>query len=422
MNSKKKIWVIQTGEPLSIDGGHPRPMRAMNLTRLLLKKGYEVTLVSSDFYHQNKTHRFKKYTDIIQKEGNRLVLIPSPGYIKHIGLMRIIDHMILGFRFYLWLKKQIDKPDCIFIGYPPIELSFFLANWAKKNNLPYIIDVKDLWPDLFLEIFPKKFNFIFTFFISPYFFMKNKALKNARAFCTISENYLKWMLKASGRKINEFDTISNLSAPDPNKLCEDELYNANNWWLEEHKLDLTHRKRFIFIGSFMSVYNFHPIRDIFKKLRTFINDFEIIICGRGPYKSEIEDIFKNEKNFKLIDWIDYPKIVALSKASSGAIIPYKNIDNFINNIPNKVIDSLSFGLPLISVVNGEIFNLINKYDIGIHIDEERNEKSIQYLCNILNNEEFFQQKSKNCKKLFYDKYSLDNVYSKIIQNIEKILS
>ena len=43
-----KIWIFQTGEFLPIDGENIRPMRAINLLNILLKRGHSVTLLSSD--------------------------------------------------------------------------------------------------------------------------------------------------------------------------------------------------------------------------------------------------------------------------------------------------------------------------------------------------------------------------------------
>ena len=36
------IWILQTGEPLHIDEGKPRAMRAMNLSNKLVEAGHNV--------------------------------------------------------------------------------------------------------------------------------------------------------------------------------------------------------------------------------------------------------------------------------------------------------------------------------------------------------------------------------------------
>ena len=57
MSDSLTIWLLQTGEPLHIDAGNPRPMRAMNLANALVAAGHKVVLWSSSFYHQEKRHR-----------------------------------------------------------------------------------------------------------------------------------------------------------------------------------------------------------------------------------------------------------------------------------------------------------------------------------------------------------------------------
>jgi hypothetical protein len=49
-----KIWILQTGEPMPLDRGSPRPMRAMNLASTLVARGHDVTILTSAFYHQEK--------------------------------------------------------------------------------------------------------------------------------------------------------------------------------------------------------------------------------------------------------------------------------------------------------------------------------------------------------------------------------
>ena len=48
------ILILQTGEPLDIDEGEMRPMRAINLTNKLNKENIKVELISSVFDHTKK--------------------------------------------------------------------------------------------------------------------------------------------------------------------------------------------------------------------------------------------------------------------------------------------------------------------------------------------------------------------------------
>ena len=149
------VWIFQTGEPLHIDNESPRPMRAMNLSNKLAESGHSVVLWSSAFSHQRKEHRTKKYKIHKVDDNLEIRLIPSCGYKKHIGLMRLIDHLQLAWNLKKLLKRERGVPDIAFIGYPPIETAAVMSKWLKKRKIPMMLDVKDLWPSMFVEVFPK---------------------------------------------------------------------------------------------------------------------------------------------------------------------------------------------------------------------------------------------------------------------------
>jgi len=77
------IWILQTGEPLQSDRQDVRPMRAINLSNALVAAGHDVVLWSSDFYHQEKRHRFGENRSIRLSDSFEIRLLKSLG-IKEI--------------------------------------------------------------------------------------------------------------------------------------------------------------------------------------------------------------------------------------------------------------------------------------------------------------------------------------------------
>ena len=51
-------------------------------------------------------------------------------------------------------------------------------------------------------------------------------------------------------------------------------------------------------------------------------------------------------------WINYEKISILYKYSSATIAPYLSKENFDSNITNKITDSFSYGLPVLTSLDG----------------------------------------------------------------------
>ena len=241
-----KFWILQTGEPIHIDTENYRGMRALNLTDTLLERNHKVTLWTSDFNHQTKKHRFGKSQTITLSENYNLKLVPSIGYRSNIGLRRLIDHIQLGFNLRKLLKYE-QLPDLAFIGFPPIEVAFVMSKWLRKNNVPYILDVKDMWPEIFLNQFKGKRRFLGSIIFGIHFHMRNQVFKRATGISSITPEFLNWALTISGRQAHRFDSVNYLTAKEP-KFTDEEMKHSLSWLYEKGIHD-SNVIRMTFIGS-----------------------------------------------------------------------------------------------------------------------------------------------------------------------------
>lgn len=413
-----RVWVFQTGEPLHCDSGNPRPMRAMNLSNALVESGHDVVLWSSGFFHQEKRHRTKVFESIIINEHLKVNLIPSIGYKKNIGLGRLIDHAQLAWNLYKILgSNKFSAPDVAFVGYPPIETSAVLLSWLNTRKVPTIIDVKDQWPSLFLEPFPKILHPILKILLTPYFFYSRRALNDASAFTTMSQGYLNWMSRFSRRPLSEYDIVTPLTSPKYLSSIE-ELINAEKWW-SERGVSISTNRRFCFIGSFMSVFDFSVIRDAASRFQREGIDCQFVICGDGGFSKEIRSIMKGLDNVIFPGWIDAPKIAVLAKCSRGSLIPYKNIENFTLNIPNKVIDAFAHAMPIITTLMGEVENIVLKEKVGFACNSNTNLEFFDAM-NFLLDDDLHADMSKRALNLYDTSFSHEKVYGELVDLLERL--
>jgi hypothetical protein len=151
-------------------------------------------------------------------------------------------------------------PDVAFVGYPPIETAFILTSWLKKKKIPYLLDVKDQWPLIFIESFPKILQPLIQLILLPYFYIAKKTLKDSPAICSISNSFLDCFLKFSNRKKNKFDIVAPLTSPNYQfkNLEEKHTY---SWWLEKGIIP-NNSFRVIFIGSFSRAFDFDLIFNV----------------------------------------------------------------------------------------------------------------------------------------------------------------
>ena len=403
------VWILQTGEPLHSDYGNPRPMRAMNLANALVDKGHSVILWSSAFDHQNKIHRSVKYKTYNINANLEIRLIPSCGYKKHIGLGRLIDHAQMAWNLREILKREKTPPDIVFIGYPPIETAAVMSKWLKKRKVPILLDVKDLWPSIFVDTFPKGLRPLARVLFHPYFYLAKRTMRDVNGISAMSKGFLDWCQYFSERPQGVSDRVVRLTTSNL-KANVDQLSSAKLWW---GKLEVNPGvPKVFFTGTFSTAFDFYPIYIAAKE----VGDCQFILCGRGPCLDEIRELMKGLPNVIFPGWIDSIQMESLADMSMASLAPYKNVKNFTLNIPNKVVDSLMLGLPILSPLTGEVESLIDNKKVGFTYND--NNSLINCIQSLINDDKLQNLMSINAKKLYEEEFEFDKVYDGLVEHLE----
>ena len=273
------VWILQTGEPLNCDGNQLRPMRAINLSKALVEKGHKVEIISTRFFHQEK--KFRKDIKINNKPGIIETLIDSPGYESNISFRRLFDHHILSFNLLMNLLKREKKPDIMFVGFPPIEWSFVSICYSFLKSIPIVIDVKDLWPDIFWDkedINPLKKEFI-KFLFLPYR-IYSIFVASLTDYITgpteliakyYKNNYQNKFLSKILKNHDPKTFPSPIVPPKEEEQIKQDIV----------KTDPKECLNILFIGSLMSVYDFETIKKSIEILNKKEIKIQLFIAGRG---------------------------------------------------------------------------------------------------------------------------------------------
>ncbi len=414
-----RIWILQTGEPLHCDEGSPRPMRAINLANALVARGHSVVLWSAAFNHTTKRHRTRSFTTITVSDRLQINLLPSMGYQRNIGPGRLADHAELAYRLAALLRSgHHAPPDVAFVGYPPIECAAVMLRWLRRRSIPAIVDVKDLWPSLFLEPLPVAARPLGKFALAPYFWLGRRALRDATGFSSMSEGYLDWMARFAGRGLTARDIVVPLTAPETS-ISGEELSEAGDWWRTQGVV-LDDRRRVCFVGTFMSVFDFSGIRDAAARMEKDGIQCQFVICGSGGHEREIREMMAGLRNVVFPGWIDSPKMASLARGSIASLIPYKNIENFTLNTPNKVIDALANRLPIVTSLTGVVQRMVDAENVGYCYTGEPGKDCYSAIKALLSDRELQAAMSVRARALYDRRFSYEMVYGALVSHLEAI--
>ena len=406
------VWILQTGEPLQIDSGATRPMRAMNLSNKLLKAGHTVVLWSSAFDHQKKIHRSRNYKVIKVNNNLEIRLLPSNGYKKHMGFGRLVDHAQMAWNLRKLLKFEKSIPDVAFIGYPPIETAAIMSEWLKKKNVPTLLDIKDLWPSIFVDVFPKFLKPFARVLLHPYFYLAKRTMRNVDGISAMSQSFLNWSLSFANKPSSSYDKIVRLTN-EKVKSTDKDLILANEFW---EKLNVKYETpKVFFTGTFSTGFDFDQIRIAAE----IIKECQFVLCGHGPCLNETQKLMKDLPNVIFPGWIDKFQLESLANMSIASLAPYKNVENFTLNIPNKIVDSLLLGVPILSPLKGEVASIIENNNVGITYDD--NKPLNKCIKSLIDDNRLQKIMSNNARNLYDEKFEFNNIYDSLIIHLENIV-
>jgi glycosyltransferase involved in cell wall biosynthesis len=407
-----RVWILQTGEPLEIDNNGLRPMRAINVSNALADQGHQVTLWSSDFDHFKKQHRFGSEKTIEVSSQLTIRLIKSRGYNSHIGVGRLIDHAQLGLNLKKMLKHE-TVPDVSFIGYPPIEPAYVMSNWLRKKRIPYMVDVKDAWPQILLRGLPKAMRPLGRFALTPYIFAMKKTFKNALSISSITDPYLSWCNKSANRKPSKFDRVTPLTVQ-KQTFAKEEIQVAEKLLGELGVIDDS-RFKLTFIGTLNSAFDFSPIIRAIKNL-----DIQLIIAGDGPQFGDLKNESKNNKNIILLGWIDSVVANVLMTKSSLMLAPLKDLDDFRMSMPNKFFDAMQNAKPILTSISGYTGNFLKHHNIGIEYSSEDAENLEKILETMAHDPNMILKMGNRAREVYETFFEFKDVYGNLVDDLENL--
>lgn len=314
------------------------------------------------FYHQEKRHRFGCDKNIQVSDLLEVRLIASRGYQKNIGPARFFDHAQLGWRFDK-LACQFEKPDLAFIGFPPIEIAATAVRHCKRRGVPTLLDVKDLWPDLFEDPLPVIAKPLARTILWPLRHLAKRAIQECSGICAPSDGFLDWARRCGGTQARIADIISPLTSP-IQTISPDAFESAERKW-DNLGVLADSRKRAAFIGALSRSFDLDSI--IAAASAESGKGWQFVICGTGESETRLRDHAALHSNIVMPGWIDRAMINVLLARSTVGLAPYRSIPNFELNICNKVYDYMHSGVPIISPLQGDVRQLLEREQIGFPI-------------------------------------------------------
>ncbi len=355
-----RIWFVTIGEPWPTDGEHPRLLRSGINAAYFTEQGHEVVFFNSTFDHLAKRERASHDVQIDIQKNYRLIGLAGGTYDRNISIQRIAYHRRVA-KHFRSRSRLLEAPNAVVVSLTPLELAREAVAYGTRNNVPVVVDVRDMWPDIWADYLPRILRPAKYVFLAPFYRDLKRAISGATGIIGITDSAVDWALESAGRVRGpldqEFPLAYMMKGPSRHKVDA-----AKRWWFDQGVTSNPNEMIGCFFGTLSSRVDLRTPLEAQK--RSLDRRVKLIICGLGEERGLIEDFARDCSQIIYPGWVDAAQIQALMELSSFGLLPYRPTFDFSRSLPNKVFEYLSGGLPIVTSLRGEIERLFDKFNCG----------------------------------------------------------
>ena len=368
--------------------------RFFYLANILKQKNNDVEIVSSDFSHIKKCHR----NNVDQVEGVKITLLHEVGYKKNVSIKRIFSHKTLAKSIKKYLSSR-KLPDVIYCAVPSLDVGDVVSRFAKKNNIEFIIDIQDLWPEAFEMVL--KLPVINKIMFYPMRTKADRIYNRADKIIAVSETYMSRAVRSLKRKV-QYKTV--FLGTDIDSF--DHYAGISNFRREKNEILLA------YCGTLGHSYDLTCLFKAMKLLmiRKEIN-IRLIVMGDGPLKHKFENISRDYGvDVTFYGRLSYPEMCGILSKCDIAINPISH--GAAQSIINKHADYAASGIPVISTQENEEYRkLVEEYKMGINCRNSDAEDIANKIEMLSTDDNLRTIMGKNARKCAIEKFDRKKTYS-----------
>ncbi|HFI4796284.1 TPA: glycosyltransferase family 4 protein [Elizabethkingia anophelis] len=399
---KKNIHIINPYGTLPNEGW--RKYRTNIVAEYFANHGFNVTYWISNIDHRSKKKRSEEDTDIEINTNLTFKIVKSPEYSGNGSFQRIIYEKGFSRRVKEIFLSEDLVSDIIIVTDPALFYGQSIYKIVKKTGSKFFIDILDLWPEVFITLFPRNFKWVANILLSPLYYLRWKLFRKADGFIAVTHDYLEVAQKACPDKPGEVVYIG-IDGETPKNIKKVNIDKAEN------------EKWIVYAGTLGINYDIKTIIQLAQKLEASDLLAKLIIAGDGPAKDEIENVISKENLHKtlFLGRLNAEKLNDLYSKCDIALSTYLSTSTV--SLPVKAFDYIAFGLPVLNSLGREYSRLVKDKMIGLQYIPENADDLFKQCKIILSNEILLETMKNNALKLS-NEFEVKNQYEKYINFVK----
>ena len=397
-------------------------MRTGLLARHLADAGHDVMWWASRFDHGRRRRREIEQPDVAAGRHLTIRLLEGRGYQRSVGLARLRHHRAVAADFRA-RASFLARPDIIVCCMPTLELADAATRYGEEHGVPVLLDLRDLWPDIFVEMMPRFFRPAGRLLMRRPSSSFAATCSRATGLIGITDEFLNWGLAYAGRERRPSDLVVPHAYPS-DTLPAEVIAKAEKLW---DTLTVTDAPD-AFVVSFVGTLSRRLERQGFlgdaieamSRLSERCPRLKLVICGDGEMLHTWSDKAATLPNVVVPGRFDHAGIWALLARSRVGLVPYPNSPDFSRSIPNKVGEYLSMGLPITSSLDGAVGRFLREHGCGETYPAGDPARLADIWVRLYEDRSKWEQMSRRASEAYSAHLSADTVYPGLVTHLEQV--
>jgi glycosyltransferase involved in cell wall biosynthesis len=319
-------------------------VRSYHLAKGLVDAGIEVELITA---HSGKTYD-QRWID-----GIKVHYLPVD-YDQKFGFLRRIRSFIRFVSLSKTLLKKLSRPDLLYVTSTPLTTGL-IGLWAKKKlALPYIFEVRDLWPEAPIQVGAIQNPLLIRFLRS----LEKKIYDQSLSLVALSPGIAAHLKQISPDRsvalIPNFSDLSQFFPKEKNQSLADSL-------------GLTSGLTIAYTGALGQVNAVEELLELAKMAQERGKNWNFLIMGEGSHEALLRQKAKTLalRNTHFLPFGPKEQVNEVLGLADFAWISFAHYPVLKTNSPNKFFDAIAAGKAILVNHKGWVHELVKTHELGI---------------------------------------------------------
>jgi glycosyltransferase involved in cell wall biosynthesis len=391
--------------------------RFNEMTKIWVEQGHQVTVLAGMMHYGGSKKRvgYKGKFIVHKKQGHISVWrchVSERYNASFSGRMWAYFSFVFSSVFAGWFKLK-GKFDIIIVTSPPLFVGITAYLLSKTRNIPFIFEVRDLWPESAIDTGILKSNLL----IKMAYKFETFIYKKARLINVLTPAFRTKLINEKNVPTEKIIFIPNAA---DFSLSDELLQNFDRGSFREEK---GYSDKFIitYVGAHGVANHLQQIIEAAQLLKD--TNVHFLLIGQGMEKDRLKQLAENQHCDKVSFLEPVPKkeVLKYILASEMGTSVLKKADTFKTIYSNKTFDYMSCQRPILMAIDGVSRELLENADAGIFVEPENPEDFAAKIRLYLRNPFMLKEQGMNGYEYAKKHFDRDLLAKQYLNEMQKIL-